>query len=60
MSLFVIDVLHFINKGDDTDKVGADYINLRKLKKYNFLYQMFSFTKMVTVVDRPYVAIVTN
>lgn len=41
MSLFVIDVLHFINKGDDTDKVGADYINLRKLKKYNFLYQRF-------------------
>jgi len=32
-SVFVIDVPHFFNKGDDTEKVGADYINLRKLKK---------------------------
>jgi len=32
-SLFVIGVLHFFNKGDDPEKVGADYINLRKLDK---------------------------
>ena len=58
-SLFVSDVLHFFNKGDDTEKVGADYINLRKLKKRNFLFQK-RCTMMVKVVDRQFAVIITT